>query len=91
GGDGSNPRFIKDKGFAAGNTADAGRGQKILSVVVDASVALSWILPGEGAALCLSLRDSAAANPKARLFVPPDFWYEVANTLWVAACRERLT
>ncbi len=62
-----------------------------MSVVVDASVALSWILPGEGAVLCLSLRDSAAANPEIRLFVPPNFWYEVANTLWVAACRERLT
>ncbi len=62
-----------------------------MNVVVDASVALSWILPGEGAVLCLSLRDSAAANPEIRLFVPPNFWYEVANTLWVAVRRERLT
>ena len=62
-----------------------------MSVVVDASVALSWLLPGEGTALCLSLRDSAATNPETRLFVPPNFWYEAANTLWVAVRRERLT
>lgn len=62
-----------------------------MSVVVDASVALSWLLPGEETPLCLSLRDRAVDNPEIELFVPPNFWYEVANTLWVAVRRERLT
>ncbi len=62
-----------------------------MSVVVDASVALSWLLPGEGTPLCLSLRDDVVDNSGIELFVPPNFWYEVANTLWVAARRERLT
>jgi predicted nucleic acid-binding protein len=62
-----------------------------LSVVVDASAALSWLLPGEETPLCLSLRDRAVDNPEIELFVPPNFWYEVANTLWVVVRRERLT
>lgn len=62
-----------------------------MSVVVDALVALSWLLPGEETPLCLSLRDGAVDNPEVELFVPPNFWYEVANTLWVAVRRERLT
>jgi predicted nucleic acid-binding protein len=59
-------------------------------VVVDASVALSWLLPGEESSKTLLLRDYAAKNSHVKLLVPPIFWYEVANVLWVAARRERI-
>ncbi len=58
-------------------------------MVVDASVALSFILPGEGAVLCLSLRDSAAANPEIRLFVPPNFWYRLHRQINTKGRRTR--
>ena len=61
------------------------------NVVVDASVALSWLLPGEETNRALSLRDYAAANSDVNLFVPPIFWYEIANVLWVAVKREQIT
>lgn len=61
------------------------------SVVVDASVALTWLLPGEETNSTLSLRDYAAANSDVNLFVPPIFWYEIANVLWGAFKRERIT
>lgn len=59
-------------------------------VAVDASVALSWILPGEASKLTLALRDRGAAEPNPVLLVPSIFWYEIANALWVAARRHRL-
>jgi len=62
-----------------------------LSFVVDASVALSWLLPGEDTHLTLPLREGAADNPEVELFVPPNFWYEIANALWVAVRRNRIT
>ncbi|NPV80509.1 MAG: type II toxin-antitoxin system VapC family toxin [Firmicutes bacterium] len=61
------------------------------SVVVDASVALSWVLPGEDTQDVIKLRDRAADKPGISLFVPPTFWYEVANALWVATRRQRIT
>jgi len=61
------------------------------NVVVDASVALSWLLPGEETNNTLSLRDYAAASSDVNLFVPPIFWYEIANVLWVAVKREQIT
>lgn len=57
---------------------------------MDASVALSWLLPGENAPKSLLLRDSAVEDASIRLFVPPHFWYEVANVLWVATRRKRM-
>lgn len=60
------------------------------SYVVDASVALSWLLPGEDTHRTLPLRDRAAENPRVELLIPPTFWYEVANVLWVAVQRERM-
>ena len=60
------------------------------NVVVDASVALSWLLPGEETEKTLQLRHRAITNTKLRLLVPPIFWYEVANVLWVAAKRQRI-
>jgi predicted nucleic acid-binding protein len=59
-------------------------------VVVDASVALSWILPDEATGRTLQLRSQAVADTRLRLFVPPIFWYETANVLWFAAKRERI-
>lgn len=62
-----------------------------MSIVVDASVALSWLLPGEKTVLTILLRDRATDNPQTELLVPPNFWYEVSNTLWVAVRRDRIT
>ncbi|MCL6592082.1 MAG: type II toxin-antitoxin system VapC family toxin [Firmicutes bacterium] len=59
--------------------------------VIDASVALSWILPGEDTNRTLRLRDQAVNNDQIELYVPPIFWYEVGNVLWVAAKRGRIT
>lgn len=59
-------------------------------IVVDASVALSWLLPGEETNKTLLLRDYALENSHVKLLVPPIFWYEVANVLWVAARRKRI-
>ena len=62
-----------------------------MSVVIDASIALSWVLPGEVTLTSLTLRDNLADLPEAELLVPPNYWYEVANTLWVAVRRKRIT
>ncbi|NMD43203.1 MAG: type II toxin-antitoxin system VapC family toxin [Firmicutes bacterium] len=62
-----------------------------MSVVIDASIALSWVLPGEKASPSLTLRDKLVDSPETGLLVPPNYWYEVANTLWVAVRRERIT
>jgi predicted nucleic acid-binding protein len=59
-------------------------------VVIDASVALSWLLPGEATNRTLLLRDHAVNNEHIELLAPPTFWYEIANVLWVAAKRDRL-
>lgn len=61
------------------------------SVVVDASVALSWVLPGEDTPDLIALRDRAVDQPGMVLLVPSTFWYEVANALWVAVRRQRLS
>ncbi|WP_324667890.1 type II toxin-antitoxin system VapC family toxin [Geochorda subterranea] len=62
----------------------------IHGAVVDASAALSWILPGEQTGPSLALRDRAVAEPAFALLVPPTFWYEVGNVLWVATRRSRI-
>lgn len=59
--------------------------------MVDASVALSWVLPGEDTSVALKLREKASGKPQMLLLVPPIFWYEVANVLWVANRRNRLS
>ncbi len=58
--------------------------------MIDASVALSWVLPAEDTDQALALRSYALDNPQVLLLVPPNFWYEVANVLWVAIRRNRL-
>lgn len=60
-------------------------------MVVDTSVALSWILPGEDTEKALALRNQAADKSQPLLMVPPTFWYEVTNVLWVAKRRKRLS
>jgi len=60
-------------------------------VVIDASVALSWVLPTEDTEQTLSLRKHALDNPQTILLVPPTFLYEVTNVLWVATRRQRLS
>ncbi len=62
----------------------------INSVVVDASVALAWVLPGADSEEALVLRNQAAESPQPLLLVPPIFWFEVTNVLWVAIRREKL-
>jgi predicted nucleic acid-binding protein len=58
--------------------------------VVDASVALSWVLPGEQTEQSLRLREQAVADASFALLVPPIFWYEVANVLCIAVRRKKL-
>ena len=58
--------------------------------MIDASVALSWVLPAEDTNQALSLRSYVLDNPQVLLLVPPNFWYEIANVLWVAIRRKRL-
>lgn len=60
------------------------------AAVVDASVALAWILPGDEAEAALPLRERAANEPSLSLRVPPIFWYEVGNVLWQAIRRGRI-
>jgi len=59
--------------------------------VLDASVALSWVLPGEDSNLTLPLRDRAAEIPGFELFVPPLFYFEIGNALWAARRRKRIS
>lgn len=59
--------------------------------VLDASVALSWVLPDEYTTDTLELRKRSEREPYISLIVPPIFWYEIANVLWVAVRRKRLT
>lgn len=59
-------------------------------VVLDASVALAWVLPTEGTDQLIALRNRARDAPALVLLVPPTFWLEVANALWVAVRRGRL-
>ena len=62
-----------------------------MSVVIDASIALSWVLPAEETPSALTLRDKLVDSSVMEPLVPPHYWYEVANTLWVAVHRERIT
>ena len=58
--------------------------------MIDASVALSWVLPSDDTNQALSLRNQALDNPEFVIMVPPIFWYEVANVFWVAIRRKRM-
>lgn len=56
-----------------------------MKAVVNASLALSWVLPGEDAGL-----GRCAVEEGVDLLVPTPFPYEVANALWAAVRRGRL-
>jgi predicted nucleic acid-binding protein len=61
--------------------------------VVDASVAAKWFLPAEGETLtdeALQLLRRYTAG-SIRLIVPDIFWAELANIMWKAVSRGRLT
>ena len=58
--------------------------------VLDASVALCWVLPDEFNADALKLRGDAMDQPEPHLIVPPIFWSEIANVLAVAVQRARI-
>ncbi len=60
-------------------------------VTVDASAALSWMLPGEATERWIALRDRAVDDPGLQLLVPPTFWYEISNSLWVSVRQGRLS
>jgi predicted nucleic acid-binding protein len=60
------------------------------AAVVDASVALAWVLPAEGTEQALRLREEAVARPAFALLAPSLFWYEVGNVLWRAARQGRM-
>ena len=51
------------------------------SLVVDASVAVKWVIPEEGSDRARGLLD-AAAHDEARLLAPDIYVAEVANVLW---------
>jgi predicted nucleic acid-binding protein len=61
--------------------------------VIDASVAAKWILPASGETLtreALELLKRYAAG-ELRFVVPDLFWAELANILWKAVRRDRLS
>lgn len=58
-----------------------------MKAVVDASLSLSWVLPGEDAGLGLRRR---AVEEGVDLLVPTPLPYEVANALWAAVRHGRL-
>ncbi|HXZ20424.1 MAG TPA: type II toxin-antitoxin system VapC family toxin [Candidatus Acidoferrales bacterium] len=61
--------------------------------IMDASVAIKWLLPGQGEtlteeALLLQVR---YARGQVRLAVPDLFWVEAGNAVWNAVRRGRIT
>lgn len=56
-------------------------------LVIDASVALGWLLDDERTAASLQWLDELQHQ---RALVPPHFWLEVGNALQAAARRKRL-
>lgn len=57
--------------------------------VLDASLALALVIPDEHAGQSLTVL--SPIRPGARFWVPPLWWYEVANALVVAERRKRLS
>lgn len=57
-------------------------------LVIDASMALSWLLPDELSALALSVREELLKSQTA--WVPAHWRLEVCNSLWMAERRKRL-
>jgi len=57
--------------------------------ILDASIALAWALPDETS--LQADRFLSRVSAKDVLWVPPLWWYEVANALIIAERRKRLT
>jgi predicted nucleic acid-binding protein len=56
-------------------------------IVLDTSVAVSWVLPDEQGDTTQSLKRNAVEDAQIQLIVPPIFWPELANVLAVAVQR----
>jgi len=65
----------------------------VTAFIMDASVAIKWLLPGPGETLAEeALRfQERYARGQVRLVVPDLFWVEAANAVWNAARRGRIT
>jgi predicted nucleic acid-binding protein len=57
-------------------------------LVIDASITMSWLLPDEGSAFSLGVRDDLARAE--RVWVPAHWRLEICNSLWMAERRRRL-
>lgn len=58
------------------------------SLVIDASITLSWLLPDEASDLAIAVRNDL---PRAEaVWVPAHWRLEVCNSLWMAERRKRL-
>lgn len=60
-------------------------------IVIDASIALAWLLGDERNDDALRLAERAQDDFDLRLAVPPIFWSEATNVLAVSVRRARLT
>jgi predicted nucleic acid-binding protein len=60
-----------------------------VSIVVDGSIALSWVLPDESAPATQHIRERIEAG--IRPLVPSHWQLEVANALWMAERRNRIS
>ena len=60
------------------------------SVVVDASVAVKWVLPEEHSREALSFYEDAAAS-NTEIIAPPHLPVEVANAVWRKVARKLIT
>ena len=60
-------------------------------VVLDTSVAISWVLPDEDKDATLYLRTRTIEDSTLRILVPPIFWSEITNVLTMAIRRSRIT
>ena len=60
-----------------------------MSWVLDASLALAWVLPDEGSKIADRLRPKL--TPSAPCRVPALWWYEMSNALAVAQRNRRIT
>jgi len=57
--------------------------------VLDCSMAMSWLLPDEDSER--AVRFLGQVEPGQRVWVPPLWWFELANALTIAERRGRLT
>jgi len=65
----------------------------VTAFIMDASVAIKWLLPGQGETLTEEalLLQERYARGQVRLVVPDLFWVEAGNAVWNAVRRGRIT